>query len=368
VSGLGVAIGPVTGGFLLEHFWWGSVFLVNVPFALATLASARWLVPESRDPEPPRLDLVGAGLSIAALTSLVWAVIEAPSYGWTDGSIVAAFGAAALLGAAFVLHELRTPAPMLDVRLFRNARFSGASASVSLVFFALMGTIFFLTQYLQLVLGYSPLEAGVRVSPIAAGLIVGAGLSTRLNARIGTKLVVAAGLATLSTALLLLSTASASSAYGLIALVLVLMGLGMGTAMAPATDSVMGALPLEKASVGSAMNDTTRMVGGSLGVAVLGSVVSSVYSSSLHVGSLPGPAAAAAKDSLGGALQVARGNSALIASAEHAFVSGMTTASVVAAGIALAGALVALIVLPARERTTTVELPVDERVPELLAA
>jgi EmrB/QacA subfamily drug resistance transporter len=353
VSGLGIAIGPISGGFLLKHFWWGSVFLVNVPFIVAALLAARWLVPESRDPSTPPLDLRGAGLSIAALTLLVWGVIEAPDRGWTSGSILAAFAAAAAIGAAFVVRELTAAHPMLDVRLFRNGRFSGASLSVALVFFALMGTIFFLTQYLQSVLGYTPLEAGVRVVPVAAGLILGSGISTRLTAKLGTKAMVAGGLSLLSGALLLLSSAQADSGYGLVAGVLLLMGFGMGTAMAPATDSVMGALPLEKASVGSAMNDTTRMVGASLGVAVLGSVLSSGYRSNLDVTGLPAVAAAAARDSLGGALQVAGGHGPLVESAQHAFVVGMHATSLVAAGIAFAGALLALAFLPAREREAT---------------
>jgi EmrB/QacA subfamily drug resistance transporter len=354
-SGIGVAIGPVSGGFLLEHFSWGSVFLVNIPFVLAALLAVRPLVPESRDPAAPRLDVLGAALSVGALTTLVWAIIEAPAHGWTSLPILGALAGAGLFAAAFTAHELRTPHPMLDVRLFRNRRFSGASGAIALVFFALMGAIFFLTQYLQSVLGYTPFEAGVRVIPVALALVVGAGLSTRLTARIGTKLVVAGGLTTLSGGLLLLSTAGADSGYGLVAGVLTLMGLGMGAAMAPATDSVMGALPLDKASVGSAMNDASRMVGGALGVAVLGSVLASGYRSELDVTGLSPAAAGAARDSLGGALHVAGGAGPLVDSAQSAFVSGMTTASLVAAAIALAGAVFALVVLPAREPEAEVE-------------
>ncbi len=317
---------------------------------LLALIGSVSLVPDSRDPEAAPLDLLGAGLSVAGLTSLVWGVIEAPSRGWTSPSIVASFVVATLIAVAFAVHELRAAHPMLDVRLFRNRRFSGASGAVGLVFFALMGAIFFLTQYLQSVLGYSPLEAGVRVAPIALGLMAGAGISTRLTARLGTKLVVAGGMTILACALALLSTAGTTTSYGVIAAVLVMMGLGMGSAMAPATDSVMGALPLEKASVGSAMNDTTRMVGGALGVAVLGSLLSSGYRGAIDVTGLPAPAAAAARDSLGGALQVAGGHGPLAFSARHAFVTGMSTASLAAAAIALAGALFALAFLPARER------------------
>lgn len=374
VSGLGIAIGPVTGGFLLEHFSWGAVFLVNVPFVIATLALMRFLVPESLDAKASPLDPIGAGLSIAGLTTLLWAIIEAPSKGWTSGSILVAFGATAVLLASFAVWELRTRYPMLDVRLFRNRRFTGASAAISLTFFGLFGTIFFLTTYLQQVLGYSPLDAGIRVIPVALGIIVASGLSARLTARVGTKVMVAGGLATVASALFLLSTATVDTGYGLVAAVLLTMGVGMGLAMAPATDSVMGSLPLAKASVGSAMNDTTRMVGGSLGVAILGSLLSSGYRSEVEpaTASLPAPAGEAAADSLGGALGVAgqlggEAGRALTESAQTAFVSGMNTAAIVAAAVVLAGSLAALLLLPSRE-AEVVHIPAGENAPEALAA
>jgi len=183
VSGLGIAIGPVAGGWIVEHADWSWIFLVNVPFVIAALLAQRPLVPESSDPAAPRLDLPGFALSTGGLTALVWGIIEAPSWGWTDARIVTAFGAAALLLAAFVAWERRTPHPMLDVRLFRNPRFSAASGAISLSFFALFGSIFFLTQYLQLVLGYSPFEAGLGVLPVAGALVVASPLSARLSAR-----------------------------------------------------------------------------------------------------------------------------------------------------------------------------------------
>ena len=359
VSGLGIAIGPVAGGLLLRHFWWGSVFLVNVPVIAVALIAGRWLVPDSSDPETPPIDLRGATLSIAGLVSLVWGVVEAPDRGWTSGVILAAFGASAVLAALFAAHELRARHPMLDVRLFRDRRFSGASFSVALVFFALMGIVFLLTQYLQSVLGLSPLSAGIRVTPVAAGLVLGSGVSTRLVGKLGTRMTVAGGLLLLTAALVLLSNARTDTGYGLVAAVLVLMGLGMGAAMAPATESVMSALPLERASVGSAMNDTTRMVGGAVGVAVLGSILSSAYRASVDVSGLPPARAAAAHDSLGGALQAALGNQHVIASAQHAFVSGMSTASLVAAGVCAAGAAVAVVVLPARARVAPRLVPAE---------
>jgi EmrB/QacA subfamily drug resistance transporter len=343
VSGIGIAIGPLAGGWLLTHFWWGSVFLVNIPFVVATIFAAVKLVPESRDPKTTPLDLAGATLSVAGLITVVWAITDAPTSGWTSTRIMIAFGVAIVLLAAFAVREVTARYPMLDVRLLLHRSFSAASASITLVFFALMGTIFFLTTYIQSVLGYTPLQAGVRIVPVSAAMILGAGLSTKIVARIGTRAIVAVGLALVGAALLLLAQANVDSGYGIVAAVLALMGLGMGFAMAPATDSVMSSVPLEKASVGSAMNDTTRMVGGALGVAVLGSILSSGYR-----GHLDANVPDAARDSLGGALHV--GGTQLVDHARHAFVSGMSTASLVAGGIALAGALVAYFALPRRPK------------------
>jgi EmrB/QacA subfamily drug resistance transporter len=377
-SGLGIAIGPVTGGWLLEHFWWGSVFLINLPIVAVALATGRFLVPESRDPNATPLDPVGAGLSVAGLTALLYAIIEAPSHGWTDGTILASFAAAAVLLGVFITWERRAAHPMLDVRLFENRRFTAASTSIALVFFAMFGSIFFLTQYLQFVLGYDALQAGVRIIPVALGLVPAAPLSARLAERVGTKLVVATGLATVALALGLLSTASTSSGYGLVAATLVILGAGMGLAMTPATDSIMGALPLAKAGVGSAVNDTTRQVGGALGVAVLGSLLSSSYgprmTGAMH--GLPAAAVKAASDSVGAATELAariggRAGHALLALSHSAFISAMDSTLVVAAAVALAGAIVSLCFLPARAEPTgrgrTGDgLDAGERAPELV--
>ena len=361
VSGIGIAAGPITGGFLLEHFWWGSVFLVNIPIVVIALLAGTRLVPESSDPATPPVDTVGAALSIASLVSLVWAIIEAQAQGWTSAAILLAFAAFAVFGAMFVAWELRTPYPMLQMRFFRNRAFSGASVAIALVFFALMGTIYFLTQYIQLVMGYSPLAAGLRIAPIALGLMLGAGMSPKLNGRFGTKVMVPVGLAIVAGALTLLAQADVDSGYGLIASVLVLMGLGMGTAMAPATDSVMGSLPLEKASVGSAMNDTTRQVGGALGIAVLGSLLTAGYRDHLDP-----QAPAQARDSLGAAMH--ESSTHVVDAAQHAFVSGMSSTALVAAAIALVGALVAALVLPKRAHDRAAAQPVTPAKIEVAAA
>jgi EmrB/QacA subfamily drug resistance transporter len=355
VAGLGIVLGPVIGGWLLEHFWWGSVFLVNVPVVAVAILAGWPLVPESRDPRATPLDLVGAGLSIAALVTLVYGIIEAPENGWTDPLTLGAFGIAAVLSVAFIWWERRVEHPMLRMEFFRNPRFSAASAAITLVFFALFGSIFLLTQHLQFVLGYSPLEAGFRVLPVAT-LVVAAPLSARLVEAIGTKIVVAAGLLIVSVGLWLLSTVEVESGYGLVAASIAIIGTGMGFTMAPATESIMGSLPLAKSGVGSAMNDTTRMVGGALGVAVLGSILASSYGAAIEpvLRGAPPQIAAAAGDSIGAATTIAGQLGAqgqgLLAAASAAFVEGMGDAVIVGAGVAAAGALLVLLFLPARAR------------------
>jgi EmrB/QacA subfamily drug resistance transporter len=353
VAGLGIFIGPALGGWLLENLWWGSVFLINVFIAAAAIALGFFLVPESKDPKATPLDPVGAVLSIAGLVALVYAIIEAPGRGWTDGVVLAAFGLAAVLLGAFLWWEYRTEHPMLQLGFFKNPRFSAASGAITLVFFAMFGTVFLLTQYLQFVLGFTPLEAGLRVMPIAT-MIIAAPLSARIVEKIGTKVVVASGLTVVAIAMAWLATIDIDSGYGHVAITLVLLGLGMGSAMAPATESIMGSLPLAKAGVGSAMNDTTRQIGGALGVAILGSILASVYGNEMGpalVG-LPPEAAGFAGDSIGGAIgvasQVGEGGASLIAAANQAFVDGMSSAVWVAAGIALLGAILTWIYLPAR--------------------
>jgi EmrB/QacA subfamily drug resistance transporter len=367
VSGLGIAIGPTTGGWLLEHFWWGSVFLINIPVVILGLVAGRFLIPNSRDPQSPRLDPAGTVMSAAGLFALLYAIIEGPSRGWTDTTVVAGFALGLAVLVAFVAWELRSDHPILDVRLFGNPRFSGASLAITLVFFALFGSIFFLTQYLQFVLGYGTLTAGLAISPVAIALMVAAPTAPVLTKRFGYKAMVATGLTIVAGGLALLSTATVDSGYGLILAVIVTLGIGMGLAMTPATDSIMGSLPREKAGVGSAVNDTTREVGGALGVAILGSLLAASYhstmdgSSALH--GLPAPAASVAHDSLGGAVQVAgqfgATGQSVVADAAHAFVSAMSSTVLVAAAVAVVGALVALIWLPARAAAPVPEPDAD---------
>ena len=355
VSGLGIAIGPVVGGALLGHFWWGSVFLVNVPVVLVGLIAGRLIVPNSKDPSSPRVDPIGAALSVAGLVALVYGSIEVPRYGWGNGHILAAFAAAAVVIGSFVAWELHTDHPMLKIQFFRNPRFTAASVGIMLVFFALFGSFFFITQELQFILGYTPLQAGLRLAPIALVMAVAAPTAGRLVEKIGNKAMVAMGMGLSALGLAYLGTSTEGSGYGHIFISLLFLGVGIGFAIAPATESIMGSRPVEKAGVGSAMNDTTRQVGGALGVAILGSVFSSAYLAGIAPALRAAPAAAAkaAGQSVGVALSRAQqlggsAGQALRLAATSSFVHAMDRALFVGAGFALLGALVALIWLPNR--------------------
>jgi EmrB/QacA subfamily drug resistance transporter len=355
VIGIGVVLGPLAGGFLLDHFWWGSVFIVNVPIAVGAIVAARLLVAESRDPHAQRVDWIGGLLSVIGLVSLVTAIIEAPSHGWTSLPVVGLATVSAAALAAFAVWERHVEHPILDVTLFANRRFSAASAAITLIFFALFGFVFLSTQYLQFVLGYLPFDAGLRTLPFAAAMMVVAPLSSRAVQRLGTKRVVVAGMLVFAAGLVLAATIATTTGYSRLGVAMVLLGAGLGLSSAPATESIMGALPRHRAGVGSAVNDTAREVGGALGVAIVGSITASIYRSRLTGDlppQLPGPAAAAAHDSLGAALQASGQLGAVgahvAAVAREAFVAAMSRASIVTAGVAALGALVAWRYLPAR--------------------
>ena len=344
-SGLGVAIGPIVGGFLLEHFSWSSVFWVNLPIGAAALLLGAFLVPTSRDPSHGRVDPLGAVLSFVGLASLLFGIIEGPSKGWTDPVVVGAFLVAIVTLSLFLAWELHTSHPMLDLTVFKNPRFSAGSGTITIVFFAMFGSMLLMTQYWQLVHGYSPLEAGVRLLPYAATMMVVAPMSARFVERLGTKPVVLTGLGLVITGLLLLSTIASDSPYPVVIGFFMVMAAGMGMTMAPATEAVMGSLPRAKAGVGSAINDTTRQVGGALGVAVIGTIVTSVYSARIvdlaGVFGLTPPQVAQAESSLGAAqgLAVSLGDQAdaFAAAAGDGFVDAMSIGLRVGA-LAVAGA------------------------------
>ncbi|HVW31934.1 MAG TPA: MFS transporter [Acidimicrobiia bacterium] len=349
LAGAGSAIGPVAGGFLLEHFWWGSVFLVNLPLVIAAIGFGRILVPDSKDPHAEQLDPTGAVLSMAGLGGVLYGIIEGPTHGWTAPATLGPLVAGLLVLAGFGLWELRTEHPMLDLRFFKNPTFSAATAAINMVFFAMFGTFFVLTQYLQLVLGYSALEAGVRMLPMAFTMMVAAPSSARFVEKFGSRKVVSSGLLIMAFGLLLLAQSDVNTPYWHLVLSIVTMAIGMGLSMAPSTTGIMASVPLRKAGVGSAVNDTTRELGGALGVAVLGSLLASRFVDALPAtvtSALPGPAQAAVKSSLGGALQVASSlppaaGKTLVAAAKSAYVDGMSAAYVGAAIVAvLAGIMV----------------------------
>jgi EmrB/QacA subfamily drug resistance transporter len=361
--GVGVAVGPISGGWLLDHFSWGSIFLVNVPTAIVAIVGGILFVPTSRDPATPPVDLPGLLLSAVGVTTLVYTVIEAPSWGWTSTRAAAGFTVAAIVLVAFALWERRSAHPMLDVTVFFNRRFSGGSLAVTAGFLTLFGFIFVITQYFQFIKNYSAFEAGVRLLPVAISIAVASILGPRLVERIGTTAVVAGGLAVFAAGLAWASTVDAATPYREIALQMLLLGGGLGLTTAPATEAIMGSLSPDKAGVGSAVNDTTRELGGTLGVAIVGSVFASVYSghlgSAVALAALPVDVRSAMQHSLAVAHQVIEqspaGRIAGVRDAvNHAFLDGLQVGSLVCAAIALSAAIVVTVLLPARARQSTV--------------
>jgi EmrB/QacA subfamily drug resistance transporter len=364
-TGVAIALGPIVGGWLLEGFSWSSIFFVMAPVAALGVALVAYSVPTSRDLHAPKTDRGGFLLSTAAIALLIFTIIEAPEHGWSSTRSILGFIVGAVLLLAFIAWERSVREPMLDVSLFRNPRFAAASASVTIAFFALFGFIFLITQFFQFFKGYSPLSAGVHLLPVATAVGVSSVVGTKLAVRFGTKLVVAAGLLMMATFYAWVSTGNASLRYGTIAIQMVLFGTGMGFTSAPATEAIMGVVPTEKAGVGSAVNDTTRLLGGTLGVAVIGSVYASLYASrltSLLPHGLPARLASAAHSSAGAALIAAgrlqhAGQTALAASlrdaTNSAFFHGFSAGNLVAAGVAGAGVVMALALLPAQPLTPT---------------
>ncbi len=363
MTGIGVASAPIIGGWVIEQGSWRWVFAVVVPIALVAFILTALYVPQSSDPETPPLDLVGLGLSIVTLSSLVTAIIEGPEWGWTSGRILGLFAVAVTLGAVFVVWEARQQHPMLDVTLFRNLRFTAASGSVTFAFFALFGFVFLITQYFQFVRGYTPFESGLRVIPVALSIAVSSIFGTKLAVRFGNKVVVAGGLLSMSAGFAWVSTASASTPYIEIIGQMMFLGLGLGSTSAPATEAIMGVVPANKAGQGSAVNDATREIGGTLGVAVIGSVFASVYSKALRDDqnwlALPESARTTAEDGVGLAFRVveqaraqvgASGAEQLVDGAIASFLDGLAAGCLVAATVTLAGAVMVAVFLPARPK------------------
>jgi EmrB/QacA subfamily drug resistance transporter len=359
-AGVGVALGPIAGGWLLERFWWGSIFLFMVPVAALVAVLAAWRVPPSRDPRTPPVDRRGLVLSAAGMSLIVYAVIQAPAWGWASPVTIGVLAAGLAALGALVAAERVTASPMIDVRLFRNLRFTTAAAAVAISFFALLGFIFLITQYFQLVHGYSPLSTGVRLLPVAASVGAASAIGTRLAVPLGNKVIVGGGMGLVCAALVWISTVSQTTSYGIIAAQMVVFGIGMGMTQSPATEAIMGAVPEEKGGIASAVNGCTRLFGGTLGVAVIGSVAASLYTSRLTAllpPGLPARAVAAARGSVGGAAAAASHLSqaglpiqarALEHAAVLAFLHSLTGGCLVAAAVAAAGCLLVAFLLPAR--------------------
>jgi EmrB/QacA subfamily drug resistance transporter len=357
-SGLGIAIGPIAGGLLLARFWWGSIFLVNIPFIVLGVIGAVLFVPDSRNPVIGRPDPGGAALSILGFGMLLWAIIEAPSKGWTSASVVVVGTTSVVVLGGFVFWEFRSRHPMLKPGFFRERRFSAAAAGQLFVMFALLGALFVQTQFLQFYLGYSPLQAGVRILPIAGMLAVTASASPFLVRVVGAKVTAFAGLGVVAGGLMQIALSSAGGVTYLHVLPgMMLIGLGAGLSIPTGTNSMVGAVPPGEAGIGSAANGVALQVGGSLGVAVLGSVLSTRYqdrmTSALAGRHVPAAAMHAIVGSLGGAISVAGevggATGALLDHvARDAFINGARTSMVAGAVLGAFGALVVLAFLPLR--------------------
>lgn len=342
VSSLGFAAGPLVGGVMLDHFWWGAIFLINIPVAAVGLFAVVALVPESRNPEGDRPDLLGALLSTIGMTAVVYAIISGPEHGWTSAPVTAAAAGGLLVLGCFVLWELRTPHPMLDMHFFRDQRFTGAVAGAVLVAFGMTGSLFLLTQHLQFVLGYGPLDAGLRTAPLALTVVALnlTGIGARLVTRLGTPAVIAYGMTLVAAGLAAIALLG-SHGYGGMLLGLVVMGAGVALSMPAMANAIMSAIPPEKAGVGAGINGTLAEFGNGLGVAVLGAVLNSRFAAlaPAAVGAVSLPAALAGADGAGERARI-----------EDAFASGLETSQLAGAVAVLAGGLLAAALLRRAER------------------
>ncbi|AXG80000.1 MFS transporter [Streptomyces paludis] len=351
---LGLPLGPVIGGWLLEHFWWGSIFLVNVPMVAIGITACVLLLPETSDPAAPKVDALSTTLTAAGLGALIYGIIEAPGRGWGDPLVVTALCSGVVLLALLVLRERGTARPMLDLALLRERGFLLNTVAATLVMFVMSGLLFLLPGYLQIVLGNSALGTGLRLLPMMGGLAVAARISGPLAQRFGPRAVISTGLVVLAFAALLGSRTSVESGYGFTALWLSIAGIGFGFSVVPAMDGALGALPADRAGSGSGLLMTVRQVGSAVGIALLGSLVAARYAARLDTSGLPGPAADAAGDSVVAAHIVAErlGAPGLVSSADAAYVHGLGLALLVCGIAALFSALLVALLLPNPARET----------------
>jgi EmrB/QacA subfamily drug resistance transporter len=348
-------LGPVISGVLLAHFWYGSAFIANIPLIVIALVAGAFIVPKSRDPEEAAFDPIGAVTSIVGISALVYALIEAPDRGWSNSVTLLSFAVAAFALFLFVRWELRVREPMLDIRYFKNKAFSTGTGGMILVFLGMYGTMFLVTQYLQLILGYSALGTAVRLLPMTPIMMIVAPQTPRLSARFGANRAVAAGMLLVALGFALLAGLRTDSSYLYVLISFVPFISGIALTMSPMTSAIMSAVPARRAGAGSAMNDATRELGAALGIAVLGSIAASRYTASLHdvLRGVPAGDRSTASSSLSGALQVAQrlGGSvgrALSHASEVAFIDGIRLASVVGVVLALIASVLVFRNLPAR--------------------
>jgi len=353
---IGLPLGPIVAGWLLNHFAWGSVFLINAPVAMIALIGVALFVPESRGVNAPRLDWIGALLEVVGVTGLIYGIIQQPQNGWTDPGVVIGVGGGAVLLGLFVAWELTRREPLVNLRLFRNPRFSVATAAFVVVGFTMTGLLFVLTPYLQLVQGNDPQGTGIRLLPMIGAVIVTALTSERLVARFGTRVILAAGFAVLAAGLLLMSRLDAGTGYGLIAAALVVIGVGIALAMIPALGAILDALPEAEMGAGNGLTRTLQNVGASLGVAVMGTVLNNTYRGDLgpHLTGLPGAVRDAAEKSLAGATIAGHHLPAALAgplvhAADAAYAGGMSEVLLVTVAMATVMAVVIALFMPARK-------------------
>jgi EmrB/QacA subfamily drug resistance transporter len=353
VTGAAGAIGPVASGLIIDHFWYGAVFLINLPFVIAALIAGFFLVPKSKDPQQGVLDPLGAFLSIVGISSLVYGLIEAPDRGWGSPVTLAAFAVSIVAITLFVAWELHVEEPMLDIRYFRKPAFAVGTGGMMLVFLSMYGVMFLLTQYFQIILGFSALGAALRLLPMAPIMIIVAPLTPRLSARFGANKTVAAGMVLIAIGLGMYRAIGVDTSTWYVMVCLVPMTSGMALSMSPMTAAIMSAVPPRRAGAGSAMNDATRELGAAFGIAVMGSIATSQYSSAVDglTRSLPAAAQEAARSSISGALKVAgqlpgAAGQALKSGAESAFVDGLHFATMAGALLALGAAFMVWRFLP----------------------
>jgi len=360
LNGIGIALGPIIGGLIIDNIGWHWIFLVNLPITAIALIAGWFLVPDSRDPHSNPIDVLGTTLSVLGLSALVFGLIQGSRWGWSDPAIIGSLAGSVVLIAIFILWESHQSSPMLEVNFFRNARFSAGVGAVSLMALSMVGITFGLTLYMQFVRDYTALETGLRLVPFALGIFIGAGSADKIVTKLGTTSVVFIGFIGFAAIGALASFWQIETAYWQVGLILFGLGFFLGYIAAPATDAVMGALPEERAGVGSAMNTMSRIVAGSLGVAVLGSALSTIYTSSFEraasaISGLSPEMMETASDSVGTAVTIAEklpagSGDVLALAARNSFMDGWQIMAFVTCGISIVGAFLILKFMPARHQ------------------